>query len=162
MKRISLLIGLFVILALPTAAQTNINSDLAQGFYSFNAYDVDGIASVNLNNGNLILHIPVISYPQRGQLPDLSFSVVYNGANWQLVSTSDGFGGKSFGWSWVGQGPFFMEDPFFNLFGESIAGKFDASVSYDYTGIVDSTGAAHGLGFVVGTNSDFRAVDDSG
>ena len=56
-------------------AQTNVNEEKGMKPYdSFHGGDLD---SVSMTNGGMVLHIPLASYPQRGNL-DLSFSVFAN------------------------------------------------------------------------------------
>src|SRR5713101_5169669 len=53
-----------------------------KGFRPFGSYQLSDIDSVNLTNGNLVLHIPIVSYPQRGDVPPLSLSVRFNNPRW--------------------------------------------------------------------------------
>jgi hypothetical protein len=50
----------------------------------FGAYQSGEIDSVNLANGNVILHIPLVSYPQRGSALKLDFQVIYNNKGWYV------------------------------------------------------------------------------
>lgn len=52
-----------------------------QGLLPYNAYSGGNIDSVSMSNGNLIVHIPLISYPQRGKVT-LSYSLIYNNKNY--------------------------------------------------------------------------------
>jgi RHS repeat-associated protein len=58
-------------------AQTYTPDDQA-GFQPHETHSSTDIDTVNLGGGNLTLHIPLLSYPQRGAL-HLSFELVYNG-----------------------------------------------------------------------------------
>src|SRR5215470_16667039 len=50
-----------------TFAQTPV--DTGNGFKPWGSYDGSNLDSVNLENGNLLLHAPIIpTYPQRGSL----------------------------------------------------------------------------------------------
>jgi RHS repeat-associated protein len=65
-------------------AQTTPDSSVGLTPYqSFHGGDID---SVNLSNGNLVLDIPIIAYPQRGALK-MSFSLVYNSKNTHSTQT---------------------------------------------------------------------------
>src|SRR5260370_30847350 len=55
-----------------------------KGFRPFGSYQLSDIDSVNLATGNLVLHIPIVSYPQRGNVPPLSLSVRYNNPRWAV------------------------------------------------------------------------------
>jgi RHS repeat-associated protein len=73
------LAALFLSIALAALnAQTTPDNTIGLTPYqSFHGGDID---VVNLSNGNLILNIPIIAYPQRGTLK-MSFSLVYNSRN---------------------------------------------------------------------------------
>jgi RHS repeat-associated protein len=62
-------------------AQTAPNTE--NGFKSFGSYDGSSIDTVNLENGNLMLHIPLFSYLQRGEL-GLGYSVQLSSKQWQV------------------------------------------------------------------------------
>lgn len=57
--------------------------DMGNGFKPWGSYDGSNLDSVNLENGNLLLHAPIIpTYPQRGSLtPQLVLYVSSHG--WQ-------------------------------------------------------------------------------
>jgi RHS repeat-associated protein len=78
-RAISLVLGvgfaaLFLVLA-PANAQTT--GDITPGFAPYQSFQGGDIDSINLFNGNLVLHIPLLNYPQRGT-SKLSFSLLYN------------------------------------------------------------------------------------
>jgi RHS repeat-associated protein len=59
------------------------------GFKPYGAYDGSGIDSVNLQTGNLIIHIPVpVLYPQRGGELNLKWLLAANSMNWSCVTFS--------------------------------------------------------------------------
>ena len=59
------------------------------GFKPYGAYDGSGIDSVNLQTGNLIIHIPVpVTYPQRGGKLNLQWLLTANSNNWSCVTFS--------------------------------------------------------------------------
>jgi RHS repeat-associated protein len=64
----------------PALAQ--INPNLETGFKPFGSYDDTSLDSVSVTNGNLIVHIPIFDYPQRGQLK-ARLMLTYNGKGWQ-------------------------------------------------------------------------------
>ncbi len=64
------------------AQQYDPNSDA--GFTPYGAYHGGDIDSVSLSSGNLILHIPLASYPQRGEL-GWSYLLNLNSKNWTIV-----------------------------------------------------------------------------
>ena len=52
------------------------------GMIADHDYMHDAIDSVDLNSGNIILHIPIVSYKQRGTLPDFTLVARYNSPQW--------------------------------------------------------------------------------
>jgi hypothetical protein len=83
MNSCKLLVVVAVILcgAASLLGQTPI--DMGNGFKPWGSYDGSNLDSVNLENGNLLLHVPIIpTYPQRGSLaPQLVLYVSSHG--WQ-------------------------------------------------------------------------------
>jgi len=67
-----LVVCIFV-LTLPLAAQQSAN--LEQGLKPFGTYRGGNLDSVSMTNGNLTLHIPLVSYPQRGGKLRLDFFI---------------------------------------------------------------------------------------
>jgi YD repeat-containing protein len=56
--------------------------DIAQGIKAYGTYRGGDIDSVSMTNGNLIVDIPLVSYPQRGKLQPGN-KLVYNGKNYK-------------------------------------------------------------------------------
>src|SRR5229473_2632949 len=80
-----LLIFFIAVSCLGTAfAQTNVNEE--QGLKPYDSWHGCDLDSVSLTNGGLTLHIPLLSYPQRGNL-DLSFLLRYSTKHWQVKTT---------------------------------------------------------------------------
>jgi hypothetical protein len=73
--RLPLCLG-FALYCASSAAQ--VSSGAEQGSKPSGSYDVGDVDSVSMLNGTLSLHIPLISYPQRGGKLHLGFSVVYS------------------------------------------------------------------------------------
>src|SRR5882724_10680611 len=82
MKSAKLWVLLGVMLAgnFSVLAQTNVNEE--QGMKPYDSWHGGDLDSVSMTNGGLVLHIPLVSFPQRGNL-DLSFSVLANTKQWQ-------------------------------------------------------------------------------
>jgi hypothetical protein len=80
-----------------------VNDDLGLTWYaSYHGGDIDNIS---LSNGALTLHIPVISYPQRGGQLGVSFSIDHNAKAMQVFNVCDPLTGCSTQWSFsVAQG----------------------------------------------------------
>ena len=79
MKRYVLGIFILLVIAIPAGAQ-----DFYSGFLPFGSYQVQDVDSVNLQNLNLVLDVPIISYPQMGTLPNFSFLATYNSPLWYM------------------------------------------------------------------------------
>ncbi len=84
----------------PTSnAQTDVN--LEQGLSPYGSYMSSNMDSVSLTNGNLMVHIPLVSYPQRGGRLHLSFFLRYNNKGYRQVTTP---GSGLISWAWDGAG----------------------------------------------------------
>ncbi|HEV7676887.1 MAG TPA: hypothetical protein VGQ12_20345, partial [Candidatus Angelobacter sp.] len=66
---------------LPVFAQTNPNEE--QGLKPNDSFHGGDLDSVSLTSGGLSLHIPLASFPQRGNL-DLSFMVAFSNKQWYV------------------------------------------------------------------------------
>ncbi len=64
------------------SAQTDINME--QGLKPYGSYMGGNIDTVSLSNGNLMLHMPLVSYPQRGGRLKLSFFLRYNNKGFHI------------------------------------------------------------------------------
>src|SRR6185312_11216398 len=71
-KRVLCLFLLVPLVSLWCAAQSQPNTE--NGVKSFGSYSGSDLDAVNLQNGNLLVHIPLFSYPQRGEL-ELGYSL---------------------------------------------------------------------------------------
>jgi hypothetical protein len=69
----------------PASAQTDVN--LAQGLEPYKTYMAGNVDAVSLTNGNVSLHIPLVSYPQRGGRLTLGFFLRYNNKAFRPSST---------------------------------------------------------------------------
>jgi len=68
MKTRRLLAAVAVILSTGISLLGQDSPNMEQGIKPYGSYHGGDLDSVNLLNGNLTLHIPLISYPQRGDL----------------------------------------------------------------------------------------------
>jgi len=75
-------------------AQTN--PDETQGLKPYDSWHGGDLDSVSLTNGGLVLHIPLLSYPQRGSL-GLDFSLTYSNKQWTAMTkcVPNGQGGQT-------------------------------------------------------------------
>jgi hypothetical protein len=91
----------FLLLWCCAAAFAQTTPDLEMGLKPFGSYEGGNIDTVNLSNGNLLLWIPLLSYPQRGQA-ELTFYIRYNnkGFIWQPLPSNPGM--NQFVWRGTG------------------------------------------------------------
>jgi hypothetical protein len=93
MRIARLLVAVFVLNALTglhSAAQKS--PDLENGFKNYGSYDSSHLDTVNLMNGNLMLHAPLLpNYPQRGKL-GLQPILAFNSKTWQVICADTNIG----------------------------------------------------------------------
>ena len=65
----------------PAIAQTNVNEE--QGMKLYDSWHGGDLDSISMTNGGLVLHIPLVSFPQRGNL-DLSFFITHSTKQWSI------------------------------------------------------------------------------
>lgn len=142
-----------------------MNANLEQGLKPFGQYQGGNIDSVSLINGNVSLHIPLVSYPQRGQLT-LDFFIRYNNKSWSVEITKDSSGMERRFWKWIGVGvevalnrelrlnhSYIQVQPLYDPLGRPVFVHFYNAISSD--------GASHQLEFLTGS-SHMMSVDASG
>jgi hypothetical protein len=94
------LLGVLLAGCFPVLAQTNVNEE--QGMKPYDSFHGGDLDSISMTNGALTLHIPLLSYPQRGNL-GLSFAAYSNTKQWVLVPNclNDPInGGQTCNWQW--------------------------------------------------------------
>jgi RHS repeat-associated protein len=74
------LLGVMLAGSFSALAQTNVNEE--QGMKPYDSWHGGDLDSISMTNGGMVLHIPLVSFPQRGNL-DLSFSVYASSKSWQ-------------------------------------------------------------------------------
>ena len=107
---------IFAFLSLVTSvsiiSEAQVTADVAQGQSPYGVYQVGNIDSVNVVNGNLSLHIPLLSYPQRGKDLRMDFYIFANDKKWYIGNLQDvqQANGQSY---WEGQwmGPVVQNQP---------------------------------------------------
>jgi RHS repeat-associated protein len=141
-------------LAMVGAPSLRAQSDpnLEQGIKPYGSYDSSAIDSVNLTNGALMAHIPLVSFPQRGDKLSMGFFIRYNNKGWAIHDnglTPQGTPDRN--WQFVGNGAdvavdqaIHVNQDFFSLLGV---------VFETYTAIA-SDGAAHQLGNTSATSME--------
>ena len=64
--------------------QAQTAPSIENGFKSFGSYQGGELDTVNLQTGNLIFHVPLFSYPQRGRNLSVNYVLTGNSKNWQV------------------------------------------------------------------------------
>jgi RHS repeat-associated protein len=81
-------VAIFVILLLVSSSFSQ-GRDPSRGFQFANSYASGGLDSVNVNNGNLIINVPVASLPKgRGTSPGFTVTLQYNSKIWDSKQTN--------------------------------------------------------------------------
>src|SRR5258708_2133739 len=89
-----------IILAGSVCAMAQTAPDLENGFKHWGSYDGSHLDTVNLQNGNLMLHAPLLpNYPQRGKF-GLSDLLSFNAKTWQVLCGSIYADGSGFACGW--------------------------------------------------------------
>ncbi|RZU42417.1 RHS repeat domain-containing protein [Edaphobacter modestus] len=153
MKTIVFLLKVTCIALLCFGSLANIHSQtpqqLEQGFIPGASFDVTSIDSVGLANGNLILNIPLISYKQRGSLPDFTLNIRYNGKSWDTTFTNSG-GLLGQEWVFSGEG---IEIARGGAYSVGLATLTAPDGNAQNTNLIyDSSGATHSVGWSTPTN----------
>ncbi len=161
-----------LIISAVTQSSGQEQPDLGAGFKPYGSYDVNPIDSVNPENGNLIVHIPIPAhFPQRGGKLDPHWVLTTNVLNWQVSCTPVPNSLPFCQWEL----PSRITAPNFNI-GIGLDHSLDVAVLRTY--ITDSSlggsettigayvvstadGASHPLADVSGTGLTFRSIDTS-
>jgi YD repeat-containing protein len=152
MRREALGLFLFLLITSPSFGQ-----DFQWGFVPFMSYDTHPFDSVNLFNGNIVANIPIISYPQRGTLPDVGFHLIYNNANWFPECYASGM---DVGCQWDTSSMGFQVVPDNEL--TPIITSVCCETCVYGVHIEDSNGAVHPAGFTTSGNTMALTADASG
>jgi len=87
LRRASFLAAIFSLL-FASVAYAQTTPDTEEGVKPYGVYSEGDIDSVSMTSGNLLLHIPVVSYPQRGNQLNLSFHLYYSNKGWTRVAAA--------------------------------------------------------------------------
>lgn len=163
--RLTVLSTLLVILAICPAAFGQTDPTLEAGIIPFRSYSPGQFDKVDTLNGNVVIHIPLVSFPQRGGV-GLSFSLIANSSNGWTIKTTCAKGGVSCtttnGRPWGSLGPRLIEDHY----AAPLVGVTSVISGYAYTTadviVKDATGATHPMGFDASNPAYVRSTDGSG
>jgi RHS repeat-associated protein len=160
-------VALIAVAIIPAFAQKA--PDLENGFKNYGSYDGSHLDTVNLMNGNLTLHAPLLpSYPQRGKF-SLQDILAFNSKTWEVVCRDLPFnGGTTCGWFYGGTGVSLQRS--IDLAIQRTDDQFNSGIgvqTYTANGysITSPDGAAHQLMVTAsGTASpmEMESVDTSG
>ena len=145
-------------LSLPVSAQDL--PEFETGLKPYGAYHGGDIDSVSLTNGNLALHIPLFSYPQRGGKLTHDLMIAYNNKGWRLSVKCSHFGTCIGAWIWRGHGVS-ISDP------QSVKQGSYTTCTYNLGGPsqqVKATETGDGATHALGKRSDgsYESLDTSG
>ncbi len=167
MKTMGFLLSISILCVTTAAAQQT-------GFVPFQSYDVYDLSdfdAVNTSLGTVQLHIPIISYSQRGSLPTFGLEFTYNTPSWVLTHISGSTGGDNGAdpysyYLWTFSNPNhsqLINTPSYTLSAEpdtlnppSTGGDYYINLA------VDSSGASHAMYGVYGTGALYESIDGSG
>jgi RHS repeat-associated protein len=118
-----------LLLCPPAFAQAD--ASIEQGLKPYGSYMGGNLDTVSLTSGNLMLHIPLVSYPQRGGRLNLSFFLRYNNKGFFIRqwTFTNGLGQQqtASAWTWDGVGVDVARDQVSEL--RTTRGPFSAPVS---------------------------------
>ena len=142
----ALLSALTPCLLIPALALAQADVNVEQGLKPYGSYLGGNLDSVSLTNGNLTLHIPLVSYPQRGGRLNLSFFLRYNNKGYHINNS-----GTSAGWIWDGVGVDVARDQLWGSRSERLkyvipTDNGNRTIFVTVNSIVSPDGAAHVIG----------------
>jgi hypothetical protein len=161
--RFCLTVLFFAFASLSANAQTT--PDLLEGLTPYQSFHGGDIDLVNLSNGNLLLQIPLIDYPQRGGALKLSFSLIENSKVASGGEICFGTSGCEYRWynsqSHVGSVPTVFDQ----IVDDQAAGTVQSTyflppknLEFARYAVVTSDGALHPLGNVNGQDESADAT----
>src|SRR5882724_9652634 len=165
------LFAIIFVFSNPLLAQTAPN--LENGWKPYGSYDGTRLDTVNLMNGNLMLHAPVIpDLPQRGAL-SITNTLFVSSKDWQVacVANSGSPSGQTCSWQKGGAGVNIQRSPFLGVHRTVVKnGSGTGTVTYSAYGYTVSSAdaAAHQLTPVSGTEdptgeaTEFNSLDLTG
>jgi RHS repeat-associated protein len=89
MKFIRWILVLVVLFSMNSFLLSQSAPNIENGFKAFGSYHGGELDTVNLQTGNLIFHVPVFSYPQRGGKLSVNYLVQGSSKNWQVGTWTD-------------------------------------------------------------------------
>jgi len=163
MRSYFLIVALVSVIVVSSASSAQVNPNLETGFKPFGSYDPSTFDSINIPTGNLVLHIPLFEYPQRGT-SDFQAFLTYNGKGWVVKEDCVTVDNCTAFWSW---NPNTLSGGGGSLRLMSFAGPAERFTSswrkvnaLDIFTAYDDYGSVHQLAKTA--NGTFRSIDASG
>jgi RHS repeat-associated protein len=156
---------LYLLLAASQPAFCQGDSTIEDGVVPYRSYQAGDFDIVNTVNGNVMLHIPLVSFPQKGRVK-LSFSLNYSNLGWHQSETCSPKTGCKENFGRAGSGPHLVEDSYitpllYNL-RWSVGGTYKTYYAENYVSMNDSMGASHSFGYNSANLAQLRTTDGSG
>src|SRR5581483_9756431 len=152
-----LLVGMILAVTLASVGQTA--PDMEQGMHPYGSYQGGDVDSVSLSNGNLILHIPLVSYPQRGKL-SLSFSVTHSNKGWTVHEWTQNFQVYD-QWQWLSHNGNMGAQPIWDQ-DLRVHDDFNDQYNVDVLTLVSADGPSHTLGALADGSGAYESLDATG
>ena len=152
------LFSLFLVSAISILARAQMPPSLDQGLKPYGSFQHGNIDSVNLANGNLVFHAPLVSYPQRGGKLSLSFELLYSAKGWYpYQAQSDKV------WEYAGGALSVASSPAMGVHGQiiKVTGP-NGSLNIYLTSVVTEDGSSHDLSGGGVKQVDGETMDASG
>jgi hypothetical protein len=153
------ILSYLLLLAAPARAQLDIDPTLERGLKPYGAFEGGAIDSVSMTNGNLNLHIPLLSYPQRGGKLHLGFFIKFDNNSYSYSIAGTGCSQKPYvcGWGTYINGALMEIVPDLNV-NVFVSGVIPPS-NGPYATIKTTDGSQHEMG---ATSSNWMTVDATG
>src|SRR5712691_11838918 len=149
----------FLLLCGPLFADGNPNEE--NGFKPYGSYHGGDIDTVSLTNGNVMLHIPLFSYPQRSGDLRVNFFLEMSSKGWH-VEQHQNLGGFYYTWNWGGSGVTLAMDQGIAIERTRVITDWTDhpdwdTVEIDCCNAVTPDGSSHPL-----LGDDYRTIDTTG
>src|SRR5713101_382098 len=102
--RFRLFAALFLLCGLLFSQDNPNNPNTENGLKPYGSFHGGDIDTVSLTNGNVILHIPLLSYPQRGSDLRVNFFLEMNSKGWSVERNGPNAQNYTYHWNWDGHG----------------------------------------------------------
>ena len=157
-----LMLCCFALISINVVAQME-DTSTQQGLKPYSSYHGGDIDVVSLANGKLDLHIPLVSWSQRGNLK-LEFTIRYDNPRLDeqrdIPGTCGTVGNPCTYWSeFDGAGVEVVPDLSYGIYQQAVHDPNNVLVGYVYS-VQDSSGATHPLGNTIG--SSYESADATG